>query len=197
MRVAIAISALAVSWLAAQAYADEPLVQVAIGSRTGYVVPEKYASGHQADLVASLPGAPKIDGYWTPSEQDAVVADRLLREMLEDGVKDPIQVFPDLDVKAEATSPDSPAYEARELALALKNYDRYTRQYVGLILDGRKIIFCNYADVPKIDPAKEYFYLHKYFEPDGSVHFLQGRVDRDWKSCSGVALIGSWEPKGK
>ena len=76
------------------------------------------------------------------------------------------------------------------------NYDSYQRQYVGLIVGGKKIVFCNYSEGTKIDPASDYIFIQKVFIPDGTIHFLQARVDPLLKTCSNVSFIGSWQKQG-
>jgi hypothetical protein len=186
------------------AWADEPLVRVdlAVGSHTGYIVPGVYAWNHQADLEANIPGSLKIDSFWTPSLQDVAVADRVLQDLISDASKDPALLFPDLAPKPNSAAPPNPEAarvleeERSELALVSDNYDYYVRQYVGIVVDGRKLIFCNYSAGTKADPA-DYIFIDKVFVPDGTVHFLQCRFDPLKKTCSNVSMIGSWEQKEK
>jgi hypothetical protein len=199
VRVAILISFAAFGMTFSAAWADGPLLRVALGSRSGYIVPESYAEEHQADLIASIPGPLKIDGFWTPTEVDVVVAERVFGELIQSAMKDPKLLFPDL-----APNPDRTAVadlvaaaqlenERYELTLVSGNYGRYLRQYVGIIVDGQKLVFCNYADVPKVDPSTDYIFIQKVFVPDGTVRFLQCRFDPKAKTCSNVSMIGSWQ----
>lgn len=199
MRVAILISLGALGWFSV-ARADEPFPSVTLGDNTGYIIPEKYASDHKTDLVASLPGYGKIDGFWTPTEQEITVAARTLHELLASAVKNPALLFPDLAQNENPPPPDSPdslQHQQKELALVVRNENAYARQFVGIILEGRKVIFCNYAIVPKADPSTGYLFIQKSFTDNGAVHFLQGRFDPESKTCSNVAMIGSWQPKPK
>ncbi|MCE0484441.1 MAG: hypothetical protein LV479_09410 [Methylacidiphilales bacterium] len=198
MRVAILISL--VACLVVPVWADDSFVPVTLGGNTGYVVPESYAAAHKADFIASQPGYGKIDGFWTPTEPNATVADRTLHELLVRAAREPALLFPDLANSNNPPPPDSPdsfEHQRRELELITRNENAYARQFVGLILDGRRIVFCNYAVVPRSDPAANYLFIQKSFVDDGIVHFLQARFDPEAKTCSGVALIGSWQPKLK
>jgi len=179
------------------ARADDPLVRSVMGSHTGYIVSEKYASEHKADLAASIPGPVKIDGFWTPTEQDIAVADRVLRESIHGAIKDPTQLFPDLTQNADSSVPDSIGYERNELTLVSRNYESYSRQFVGVVIDGQKLIFCNYSEGTKVDPAIDYIFIQKVFVPDGTVHFLQCRFEPELKTCSNVSIIGSWQARMK
>ncbi len=195
MRVAIAISVLAASWAFSLLRADEPFPQLAFGSGTGYVIPEAYAAAHKAAIISSIPGPIKIEAFWTPTEADIVITERVFRELIQGAVKDPKLLFPNLESGGDADSPDSLAHQQTELALVNKNYGAYARQYVGIIVAGSKLVLCNYSDVPKVDASTEYLYVEKYVVPNGSVHFLQCRVDPHWKTWSNVSLIGSWQPR--
>lgn len=193
MRVAIAISVLAASWAFPLLRADEPFPQVALGAGTGSIIPEAYAAAHKAAIISSILGPIKIDDFWTPSEADIVVTERVFRELLQGAAKDPKLIFPHLEQESDDDSSDSLAHQQAELALVSKNYAAYARQYVGIIVAGNKLILCNYSDAPKVAPTREYLYVEKYVVPNGSVHFLQCRIDPHWKTWSNVSLIGSWQ----
>jgi hypothetical protein len=191
VRLAMAISFGLVGWLVSSALADEPLARVSLESRAGYVVSEKYASDHRADFVASLVEyTPQVD-FWTPSATDVIVAERTLRELIHDGTREIGLVFPGMG-KADAYSVDEVERERTEVDLVERNYLRYNRQFVGLVMDGRKVILCNFSDGPKVDPAKDYVFIQKVFVDHG-MHFLQARFDMETKTCSKVSLIGTWQ----
>jgi len=94
VRLAILISFAAFGLTFSAAWADGPLVRAALGSHVGFIVPEGYAGEHKADLIASIPGLVNIDGFWTPSEQDAAVADRVFLDLIRSAVKNPAPLFP-------------------------------------------------------------------------------------------------------
>jgi hypothetical protein len=203
VRFAILISLAACGMACPAARADDALFHIMIGSRNGYIVPESYASAYQADIVASMPGAVKIDGFWKPPEQDVAVADRALRDVIHAAAKDPTVLFPEL-----APSPDPAApvdadrareleRERGELALISENYDNYARQYVGIIIDGQKLVLCNYSEGTKADPAAGYIFIQKTFVPDGATHFLQCRFEPLLKNVTNVSIIGSWQAPAK
>jgi hypothetical protein len=154
-------------------------------------------------MTTSIPARVKIEGFWTPSEIDVIVADRVFRELIQDATKEPTLLFPDL-----APNSDSPASvkiaaaaqlenERYELSLVSTHFDEYARQYAGIIVDGQKFVLCNYACVPKVDPSTGYLCIEKVFVADGTVHFLQCRFDPDAKACSNVSLFGSWQKPAK
>jgi hypothetical protein len=191
------ISFVAFGLIVSVAWADGPFARGAVGAHVGYIVSEKYAEEHKADIIASIPDLEKIDGFWTPPEQDVAVADRVFRELIHSAVKDPTLLFPGLSQNADPGTPDSLEYQRNELALISDNYDRYSRQYVGIIIDGTRFVFCNYSDGPKFDPSADYIFIQKVFVPGGTVHFLQCRFEPWFKICSHVSIVGSWQPQAK
>jgi hypothetical protein len=178
--------------------APTPLTRVVMGPHIGYIVPESYAADCKADLLVSIPGVVKLDGFWTPTELDVTVADRVLRDLIHDAIKDPTILFPDLvadpnaDAAAKTDSNNQLEHERYALKAVSDNYDTYVRQYVGVIIDGQKLIFCNYSDGTKADPAADYIFIHRVFVDDGTVRFLQCRFDPDAKTCSNISMIGAW-----
>jgi hypothetical protein len=183
--------------MAATARADGLFQKVTMDAGIGYIVPEKYAEDHKAELIASIPDAPVIDGFWTPTEQHVTVAERVFREAIQAGVKDPGVLLPTL---AGTTDPDEMKEmdkEQREAEAIGKNYEAYARQYVGIIIDGVKLVLCNYSDQKKVDPANEYMYFEKYFISGDKTHFLQCRVDAREKTWTNAVFIGSWLPPEK
>ena len=179
---------------------DGPLLRVVVGSQFAFIVPESYAEAHKADIMLTIPGVMKLDGFWTPTELDVTVCDRVLRNLIQAAVKKPALLFPDLapnpDAKAAAKSEanDQLEHERHELTDVSENYDSYARQYVGIIIAGQKLIFCNYSDGAQADPSSDYIYIHKVFVDDGTVHFLLCRFNPDAKTCANVSMIGSWPP---
>jgi hypothetical protein len=138
----------------------------------------------------------RVGGFWTPTEVDVIVAERVFRELIERAAKDPALLFPDLAPNHDPADLAAAAQlenERYELTLVSGNYDSYSRQYVGIIVGGRKLIFCNYSVGAKVDPSTDYIFIQKVFVPDGAVHFLQCRFDPEAKTCSKVSMIGSWQ----
>jgi len=183
-----------------EAWADGPFVPVDLDSLTGYIVPESYANAYKADLVASIPATVKIDGFWTPSESSVTVAERVFRERIESAAKDPALLFPGLAKKGASDSGDPSEnleYQRKELELISANFDSYTRQYVGIIMQKQKLIFCNYSVGVKVDPSTDYIFIDKFFVSDGTIHFLQCRFDPEAKTCSNVSMVGPWQSSGR
>ncbi len=184
---------LAASAAAVVARGDDAFAPVAIGPRTGYIVSEEYAEAHKRELTESIPGPPKIEGFWTPTETNVLVAERIFREELDDAAKNPAVLFPDLGKPTDVATAELLLQAKDDLALIQLHYPAYKQQFMGLIIANTRLVYCNYADVPKIDPSAEYIYIQKTFDGNGSIHFLQAEVDPYTKTCSHVSYIGSWQ----
>ena len=190
MRLAILISLAALGL--GTAAADDALEKCDVGPKGGYLVSVAYAEKHRADILATLPDEPVVDGFWKVSEQIAIVADRRLRERLEDAAKDPTVLFPDLTPGKDASLPDSLEYQREELKEIVDRYGSYHRQYVGLMIDGHEFVLLNYSIGPGLNPADGFICIHRVFEA-GKMHFLQARFNWDYKLLSNVSMYGSWQ----
>ena len=174
--------------------------RVALDELVGYIVPEEYAAAHKAEFEANIPGAVRIEGFWTPGETSAIVADRVLRVLIHRAAKEPLLLFPDLapDTSRDAGKADESDKEAqlkkqqRELAFISDKYVNYVRQYVGVIIDKQRLVFCNYSVGTKGDPAREFLFTEKFFNEHGGTHFLQCRYDPEEKTCTNISMIGPW-----
>ncbi len=200
MRLAILISLAALLGMGGAALADdaavEGLLKCEVGAHGGYLVPVSYAEAHRADILATLPDEPEVDAFWKVSEQIAIVADRNLRETLEDAVKDPAMLallFPDLTPTSggDATQPDSLEYQHNELKEIVAHYGVYHRQYVGLMIDGHQIVLLNYSVGPGLDPAEGFICIHRVFQP--GMRFLQCRFNWDYSKVTNVSMYGTWQ----
>ena len=160
---------------------------------SGYIVSEKYAAEHKADFLASLTDYQPDINFWTPSPDDIVVAERVFRQWIEDGAKDPAAVYPEMGAHPENFSPGEPEFQQKEMALIAQNYGRYARQYAGLIVQGRKVILCNYFAGLEANPAGSFVFMQNVFVPHKGIHFVQGWFDPDAKSCSKLVMVGLWQ----
>jgi hypothetical protein len=197
VRLAILISLAVLGWstlpaAGAPVVDSDALVPCEVGEHGGYLVPVGYADEHRSDILATLPDEPDVDDFWKVTEQIAIVADRMLREKLEDAAKDPTLLFPDLPPGSDASLPNSIGYQKLELKLILEHYGAYHRQYVGLMMGGHKVVLVNYAVGLATDPAAGYVFIHRFFIPHRS-HFLQCRFDWDEKLISNVSTYGPWQ----
>jgi hypothetical protein len=198
VRLALLISLVVFGGMVSAVRADDSFAKVIFEDSTeGYIVSRDYAEDHKAELTDTIPGPVKIDGFWTPTEQDVDVAERVLRDLLDDAMKDPATLFPDLATSKNPDDLKDFKQERNELVLVAQNYNRYVRQYVGVIIEKQKLVFCNYSYGTKVDPSADYIFIDQVFAPDGAIRFLQCRFEPKGKVCSNVSLIGSWQPPPK
>ena len=176
--------------------ADEALTPVNFeAGGVGYIVSQEYAAGHKVEFMAGLPEFERekdID-FWTPSADEVLVAERVFREWIQDGAKDPAAVFPDMGANPDGFPAGEPEFERKEFALIVQNYGGYARQYVGLVVQGRKVILCNYFAGLEANPATDFVFLQKVFVEGKEIHFLQSWYDPDAKNCSDLVMVGLWQ----
>jgi hypothetical protein len=198
VRLAILISLAALGLGGTACADDDGLLKCDVGPHGGYLVSVSYAEAHRADILATLPDGPEVDSFWQVTEQIAIKADRNLRETLEDAVKDPTLLFPDLTPGGDATQPDSLEYQRNEMKLIVAHFGEYHRQFVGLVINGHEVVQMNYAAGPRLNPVDGFIFIHRVFDA-GTMHFLQGRYnwDYDIKTISNVSMYGSWQDGGK
>ena len=102
-------------------------------------------------------GWPEME-RWTPSTDEAMKADAIARECIRE--------------------------EAPEVH---ERYDVYTRQYVGYLHEGRKLIFINYfTQRPDFDDWRKALVRVK----DGGINFFEVRVDLATSTCVQVYVHG-------
>lgn len=92
-----------------------------------------------------------IDGYWSPSKEDVRAAEVAIRSFLKNS---------------------QPEIFAR--------IDKYGRQYFGIIVKGRKRIYCNFFMNPKNFPSRFSDYV---FVLDGGNDYFRIEYDVDSKTC--------------
>lgn len=102
-----------------------PLVEVEVEGRPGVIFPEE--RGSETAVVG------KVAGYWTPSREDVEEAERGLRLFLERAHADPRIAEPWLK-----QHPERAAYVSREIGKIIENFDRFRRQYVGVVVGKSK-----------------------------------------------------------
>ena len=81
---------------------------------------------------------------------------------------------------------------AAELSRIADNYENYSRQYLGVIIDGQKYVYCNYSHGTPVDPANGFVFIQKTFANDGTIQFLNCRFEPQLKNATNISFIGSW-----
>ncbi|MEP7015057.1 MAG: hypothetical protein ABI925_06435 [Verrucomicrobiota bacterium] len=98
--------------------------------------------------------------YWTPSPPEVERVETRLREVLENAAKDPATLE-----FAPATT--SPKYVSAQIAQILSHYGEYRRQYIGLVIDGKRHIYINsFRSSDATDYKKQFIFV-----PDGGFWF--------------------------
>jgi hypothetical protein len=176
--------------------ADDALTPVSFeAGGVGYIVSQDYAAQHKVEFIAGMPEIehPKDVDFWTPTPDQVLVAERVFRDWIQDGAKSAAAVFPDMGANPDGYPPGEPAYEQKEFGLIIQNYGQYERQYVGLVVQGRKVILCSYFAGLEANPATDFVFMQKVFAEDKGIHFLQAWFDPDAKSCSDLVMVGMWQ----
>jgi len=75
--------------------------------------------------------------FWTPTSQDIAAAESHLRAALEKGAKDPATIMPG------PFSELSGKFSKQEIEDVLAHYKEYRRQYLGVIIHGKRYVFLN------------------------------------------------------
>lgn len=89
--------------------------------------------------------------FWTPQAKDVELAESRLRSALEKAVKEPASL------DRYATTPVARKYVSQQLERILKHYDEYRRQYIGLVINGKRHIHINsFSSRVKLPYAKEF-----------------------------------------
>jgi hypothetical protein len=173
--------------------ADNVMTPVNFDSGVGYIVSPEYAAAHKQDFLTDMLEYHKDVDFWMPTADDVIVAERAFRQWIQDGSKDAGAVFPDMDRYPESFPPGEVEFERLELGLINQNYASYARQYVGLVVHGRKVILCNYYSNLEADPAVGFVFMRKVFVEDRGIHFVQGWFDPDTRLCSNIVIVGLWQ----
>ncbi|MDR3401252.1 MAG: hypothetical protein P4L99_02045 [Chthoniobacter sp.] len=112
----------------------------------GVIVGEQTAQGWGAKVTGA-------QGFWTPSPQDVAAAENQLRAALEKGVKDPATIMPG------PFSELSRKFSKEEIASVLEHYKEYRRQYIGVVIRGKRYVFLNSFSAHESMHEKERFVL--------------------------------------
>jgi hypothetical protein len=123
----------------------EEFLSVSVQGIEGTIIPAKTAMGWHENIRQGR-GAPhgiqdmlgtNAESFWTPTQKDIAVVESRLRTVLEETVKDPSTLV------SNAKTPDSKKYLSEQISNILKHYGEYRRQYVGLVVNGRRRIYLN------------------------------------------------------
>lgn len=79
----------------------------------------------------------EAQSFWTPLAKDIELAENRLRGALEKAVKEP------MTLDAYAKTPLAQKVVFQHVENILKHYDEYRRQYIGLVIHGKRHIYLN------------------------------------------------------
>lgn len=127
--IAVAVLVYFVPWARLSAPRDFPVVKHA--GIQGAIIPSRTVQGWQNVLGVDA------EGFWTPSPQEVEVVETRLKEALQKAVKDPEQF------NKYAQTSDSQKYLSEQIARILSHYEEYRRQYIGLVIHGKRHIYLN------------------------------------------------------
>lgn len=163
--------------LAISCRGDETFAKVRGGSVTGYIIPKVIADGWMRTY--NDPQWTDDGKCWMPTNAEAVAAEKAVRDVITRAQKDVKAAFPN--------DPESAlSLDRRQLAEIDKQYSRYGIQFIGVLVHGKKEIFCNYfcRDATKqLDPAHDFIFLY-----DGGSCFWRVEYIPETKSCAGLQI---------
>ena len=147
---------------------------VKTGGIEGVIVGEKTARGWAVRDV-------RAQGYWTPPSQDIASAESHLRAALEKGVQDPATIMPG------PFSEFSRKHSSVEIASVLEHSKEYRRQYLGVILHGRRYVLLNSF------PARESLHETQHYVSvqDGGYGFWRVLYSAEDGTFSQLSVNGS------
>lgn len=143
------------------------------GSIRGVIASERAATKWRVQVA-------QAKGFWTPTPQDVEAAESRLRAALEKGAKDPDTIMPG------PFSDFSRKYSSGEIAKVLEHYITYRRQYVGVIVGGKRYLLLNSF------PARESMHERERFVSvdDGGSNFWRVLYSIDDKTFSRMEING-------
>lgn len=130
-------------------------------TETWVVIPERRAE--EMGIGTWLLNGMEIEGYWTPTGEDILLLEKALPSFLQE---------------------NSTSFR-REPAV-WEQLDTYKRQYAGVVMNGRKIIYGNFfCSDPGTDWKKEWIFVM-----DGGDCFFQLQFDIASRAFSGLMVNG-------
>ncbi len=122
------------------ARADDPFKKVKVDGLAGYVIPGEYATANLQDNFGK-----EVSGFWTPTFEQVRLAQSAIVKTLH-GTKEKqssiLRYYPSMSQAEREVFLKN--FEDESLPYILKNYDGYTVQFIGVIVDSKKYIQCHY-----------------------------------------------------
>jgi hypothetical protein len=106
----------------------------------GAIVPTEYMGDPPGEVWTSGRSLGfAVESFWRPSEDDVSRAEARIREVFSSNPI-PLQAL----VGTIALSPEQRGYELREIAKIVAHFGEYRRQYMGVVVSGRRRVLCNF-----------------------------------------------------
>jgi hypothetical protein len=168
------------------------------GNQAGYLIPESYWNSIEApqrDAMGKEMARVQDDivTFWTPSVEQGIEAEKAVREFIRQGVSHPKAAFPEEAAHPEKFIPDVMRLAGIEISLIDKNYDKFTRQFVGIRVGDKRRIYCSYFfghpfSEGHLDISKTFLEVS-----DGGYSVWQITYDVESKHCMNLEINGPWE----
>jgi hypothetical protein len=141
MRLALMILFCSFGFLDTTSFADDLFVRVPTDAFVGYVIPKEYATGKLSDYFGR-----DATGFWTPTFAQVKVAEAAVRVAMRGTKANRSSILRyDSNESQADRSRDTQYFEEQSRPYIVKNYQDYTLQFIGLIADGKKRIYCHYV----------------------------------------------------
>jgi len=163
--------------LALGLHADPVFEKVRGAKFTGYLVPKEIADGWMRTY--NNPQWLDDGQCWVPTSAQAITAEKAAHDAIVRAQKDAKIVFPgDTDGALE--------WHRKLLTEVDQKYPRYEIQFVGILVQGKKEIFCNYFcrdATGQLDPSHDFIFVYR-----GGSCFWQIEYVPETKSYTGLQI---------
>lgn len=159
--------------------AGEPYPLIEGKNYQGVVLPPSYFKGENKFFGL------EVQGFWEPSRKNIAQAEKAVRQAVFSAKDDPGL----LDV-ASRTIPVRQAYMQEQISKIIPEFSTYRRQYTGLMIKGKKKIYCNFFAgefAEKQAPEWRWDFISVF---DGGYRFWNIIYDLESDSCESFHVNG-------
>jgi hypothetical protein len=174
----------ATGFVFSSARADDQFKKVTVGGLVGYVIPSAYATANLQDNFGK-----EVSGFWTPTFEQVRIAQSAVVKTLhgnKENQSSMLQYYPNMSQAEREVFLKN--FEDESLPYILTNYNGYTVQFIGVIVDAKKYIQCHY--LLRADPKMA---ANSYFmgPMDGGASAWNIRFDVNSGACINYTDMGS------
>lgn len=177
---------------------EAPFLPITVDGHTAYITQNLSEQSDACLAIKSGTPRPKaITGFWVPTLEQVQASEPVILGYLKWAEKNTSKVFP-WAIKDEKERREVMANAQLYISLVRVDYDLYQRQYTGIVMDGRRLIVCNFFYRGQLgeefgpDPVTRYVQVN-----DGGHCYWQVYYDLKKKTCSDLSINGPWEPGQK